>query len=37
MKIMIRENEDDPWVEQEIVYRDEEFIEIYEQEEENLY
>lgn len=45
MKIMIRENEDDPWVEQEIVCHngtvwfqiDGEFIEIYAQEEENLY
>lgn len=45
MKIMVRENENDPWVEQEIVYRDGtvwfqvdgEFIEIYAQEEENLY
>lgn len=45
MKIMIRGNENDPWVEQEIVYHDGtiwfqvdgEFIEIYAQEEENLY
>lgn len=45
MKIMVRENEDDPWVEQEITYHDGtvwfqvdgEFIEIYAQEERNLY
>ena len=45
MKIMVRVNEDDPWVEQEIVYHDGtvwfqvdgEFIEIQAQEEEYLY
>lgn len=39
MKILIRENKNDPWVEQEVIYRDgivwfqvdEEFVEIYKQ------